>query len=84
MALSMLKGEFDSRTDYMIKIHRKEGWILNPNDKLVNVILKMCENNDGNCPCDNKGRDTKCPCSDYLEEDNCHCNLYINNRAQED
>jgi hypothetical protein len=46
----------------MITILRKEGWILNPNDKVVNNILKMIENNDGHCPCYNDCGDTKCPC----------------------
>ena len=31
----------------MIEIYRKEGWMLNPNDKIVNTILKMCEKNGG-------------------------------------
>lgn len=61
----------------MIQILRKPGWMLNPNDKLVNAILKRAEANDGHCPCHNTGHDTKCPCSDYRENDNCHCNLYV-------
>ena len=35
----------------MIQILRKEGWVLNPNDKVVNAILKRCEANNGECPC---------------------------------
>lgn len=42
----------------MITILRKEGWELNPNDKVVNSILKMVENNDGKCPCYNDCADT--------------------------
>lgn len=61
----------------MIQILRKPGWVLNPNDKVVNSILKRCEANGGNCPCHNTGHDTKCPCSDYRENDVCHCTLYI-------
>lgn len=49
----------------MIQILRKEGWMLNPNDKIVNAILKRCELNNGECPCHNTGEDKKCPCSDY-------------------
>jgi ferredoxin-thioredoxin reductase catalytic subunit len=60
----------------MITILRKEGWILNPNDKIVNNILKMIENNDGHCPCYNDSKDTKCPCTSYRENDVCHCGLY--------
>lgn len=61
----------------MIQILRKEGWILNPNDKVVNAILKRCEINDGECPCHNEGEDKHCPCSDYREKDECHCGLYL-------
>ena len=61
----------------MIPILRKVGWELNPNDKVVNKILSMCEKNNGMCPCDNTGEDTKCPCSDYREKDMCHCALYV-------
>ena len=64
----------------MIQILRKPGWILNPNDKIVNAILKRAEACDGECPCDNpyKGTDdAKCPCKGYREEDHCCCKLYI-------
>jgi ferredoxin-thioredoxin reductase catalytic subunit len=34
-----------------IDIFRKEGWELNPNDRVVNSILRMIARNEGNCPC---------------------------------
>ena len=61
----------------MIPIFRKEGWQLNPNDKLVNAILKRIEMNDGECPCENNSENKHCPCSDYRDNDICHCTLYI-------
>lgn len=61
----------------MIKIYRKEGFDLNPNDKIVNAIFKRVENNNGECPCHNNSIDKKCPCSDYRDNDICHCGLYI-------
>ena len=61
----------------MIKIYRKEGFDLNPNDKIVNSIFKRVENNNGECPCHNESVDNHCPCSDYREKDVCKCNLYI-------
>ena len=64
----------------MIQIYRKEGWILNPNDKIVNAIFKRIEKCDGECPCSNPGKtveDRLCPCKSYREDDICHCQLYI-------
>lgn len=61
----------------MIQIYRKEGWELNSNDKIVNNILKRCEENNGECPCFNESIDKHCPCSNYREQDTCHCGLYI-------
>ena len=61
----------------MIQIFRKQGWILNPNDKVVNGILKMIERNDGECPCQNDSEDKHCPCTDYKVKDTCHCGLYL-------
>lgn len=68
----------------MVKILRKEGFILNPNDKVVNAILKRCEANNGECPCHNPGEtreDRLCPCRSYLEDDYCCCNLYIKDES---
>ena len=61
----------------MITILRKKGWILNPNDKVVNNIFRMIENNAGKCPCYNLSEDTKCPCSGYRNHDKCECGLYL-------
>ena len=64
----------------MVKITRKEGWVLNPNDKIVNSIFKRIEANDGECPCHNPGEtkeDRMCPCNSYLEHDKCCCGLYL-------
>lgn len=40
-----------------LNIYRKEGWILNPNDKVVNAILRRCAKNDGLCPCVHNSED---------------------------
>lgn len=61
----------------MIQIMIKTGWVLNPNDKVVNSILKRCELNNGECPCYNESADKHCPCSDYRDNDMCHCGLYL-------
>lgn len=61
----------------MIQIFRKPGWILNPNDKIVNAILKRVEMNNGECPCINDSQDKHCPCSNYRNNNKCCCSLYI-------
>lgn len=63
----------------MITIYRKEGWELNPNDKIVNSVLSRCEKNNGICPCHhpNSDGDLHCPCESYRLKDNCICGLYI-------
>ena len=66
----------------MIQILRKDGMILNPNDKIVNGILKGIERCGGKCPCyhgtEIKDEDLMCPCKEYRETSHCRCNLYIN------
>lgn len=66
----------------MIEIKRLDGWKLNPNDRVVNAILRRTEKNNGICPCihttsEYKGKDLHCPCTDYTERNNCICGLYI-------
>jgi ferredoxin-thioredoxin reductase catalytic subunit len=75
--MSINEGQVNYLVYKMIQILRKNGWVLNPNDKVVNGILKMVERNDGECPCHNESLDRHCPCSDYREKDVCHCGLYL-------
>lgn len=63
-----------------MEIYRKPGWVLNPNDKIVNSIIKRIEKNDGECPCANPGKtheDRLCPCYSYRENNKCCCGLYL-------
>lgn len=61
----------------MINILRKEGWDLNPSDKVVNNIIRAIERNNGECPCySNTSNDKQCPCSSYREGNGCCCGLY--------
>lgn len=58
----------------------KEGWMLNPDEKVVNGIRRGVERCGGECPCNNpyKGTpDAICPCKDYRENDHCCCTLYV-------
>lgn len=55
----------------------KEGFILNPNPKVVAGVIKGINRNEGECPCHNESRDKRCPCSNYREEGHCCCSLYI-------
>ena len=61
----------------MIEIFRKGGWELNPNDRVINNIIKMIEKNNGECPCANESVDKHCPCTDYRDKGICHCGLYV-------
>lgn len=66
----------------MIKltIKRKEGFVLNPNDRVVSGILTALVENDGYCPCNQEDvhkENTRCPCINYLTKDKCCCNLYL-------
>ena len=63
-----------------MEILEKEGWKLNPNEKIVNAILKRLQKTEGECPCVNPGitkEDRMCPCKEYRENDHCCCKLYI-------
>lgn len=61
-------------------IHIKDGWKLNPNQKVVDSILKRLEICEGECPCSNPGEtlaDRICPCKEYRDNDHCCCTLYV-------
>ena len=59
----------------------KDGFILNPNDKIVSSLTKMIERNNGNCPCSgNTSEDIHCPCSNFREHNECICGLYLKNK----
>ena len=60
-----------------VKKNCREGWIVNPNEKIVNGILRGINKNDGQCPCQNDSEDKHCPCSNYRELDKCCCRLYL-------
>lgn len=44
----------------------KEGWKLNPNEKIVKGVTRGIERNNG-----------ECPCSNYRLHDHCCCSLYV-------
>lgn len=60
-----------------IKANIKEGWILNPNEKVVTAIMRGITRCEGECPCANDSEDKYCPCSNYRLKDYCCCKLYI-------
>lgn len=62
------------------KPYIKQGWILNPSQKIVEGIKRALIRTEGECPCANIGRtreDRMCPCREYRENDHCCCNLYV-------
>jgi hypothetical protein len=54
------------------KIKRIPGFVLNPNDDLVNSIICSIINNN-KCKCIN----SKCPCNEYLNNKKCCAGLYL-------
>ena len=69
-----------------LSILRKEGWKINPDDRVVNGIIKALYRTDGHCPCHNKYSGTDddiCPCKAYREEDCCCCTLYVRDNETE-
>lgn len=60
-----------------VKKNIREGWILNPNEKIVNGIIRGLNRCKGQCPCQNDSEDKTCPCSNYRADIKCCCSLYI-------
>ena len=52
--------------------------VLNPNEKLVNVIRNRIKLRNGYCPCRvEESEDTLCPCKEMREEGKCCCKLFV-------
>lgn len=60
-----------------VKSNIRPGWQLNPNEKIVNGIIKGINRCDGDCPCNNDAEELHCPCSNYRLNDKCCCILYV-------
>lgn len=50
--------------------------MLNPNEKIVNGIIKGINRCNGDCPCNNDSEEKHCPCSNYRTKGKC-CKLYV-------
>lgn len=62
-----------------VKKNIRDGFVLNPNEKVVTAIIKGINRCNGECPCSNDSEDKKCPCSNYRLKDYCCCKLYLKN-----
>ena len=60
-----------------VKGNLREGWMLNPNEKIVNGNIKGINRCNGDCPCNNDSEEKHCPCSNYRTKDKCCCKLYV-------
>ena len=76
--LMVLASELYDEADYIrsydeflefVKSNIKPGWKLNPNEKVVNAIIKGLNRCNGECPCQNNSINKVCPCSNYREHD---------------
>lgn len=55
-----------------------KGFRINPDKKLVSVIMEGLERKDGHCPCRiNVDDTTLCPCDEFVNEKICRCKLYV-------
>lgn len=72
-----MRLRFMNMTENKALKNAKAGWILNPNKKIVDGIIRGISRNNGNCPCANTSVDKRCPCSNYRENDYCCCTLYV-------
>lgn len=55
-----------------------KGFRLNPDKKLVSVIIEGLERKDGHCPCRlNVDDTTLCPCDEFIKDKICKCRLYV-------
>lgn len=67
--------------EIMESITAKNGQTLyiNQNDRVVQSIKRLIEQNTGHCPCNPEiSEDTLCPCKEARENADCRCGLYIN------
>ena len=71
------KNKKYNMTIEQVKNNIKDGWMLNPNEKIVNGILKGINRNNGECPCNNNSENKMCPCSNYRLHNHCCCTLYV-------
>lgn len=54
------------------------GFRINPDKKLVSVIMEGLERKDGHCPCRiNVDDSTLCPCDEFVNDRICRCKLYV-------
>ena len=60
-----------------VKNNIRPGWQLNPNEKVVNGIIKGINRRNGDCPCNNDAEELHCPCSNYRLNNKCCCKLYL-------
>ena len=69
-----------------INLTPKEGYQLNPDNKLVNAIVRAIGESDGHCMnrhIKHRGCDI-CPCDEYLLYNNCMCKLYVKSESKEE
>ena len=60
-----------------VKNNIRPGWQLNPNEKVVNGIIKGINRCNGDCPCNNDAEELHYPCSNYRLNNKCCCKLYL-------
>ena len=66
-----------------IKIVRRAGYKLNPDEQKFNAIFRLIAENNGHCitKIDDRIGNDVCPCTNYLAGGKCFCGLYVKENA---
>lgn len=83
---------------WAVEYAKKNGWVLNPDKKVLNAVIRGLARNkkkfgEQNCPCrlrsgdKEKDRAIICPCvyhkDEIAQDGHCHCQLYYRKDATE-
>ena len=67
----------------VIAKHAKKGWVVSPDTRRVQAIVKGLIRTGGECPCVNTSADKQCPCTNYRQNDCCCCGLYVKSNSED-
>jgi ferredoxin-thioredoxin reductase catalytic subunit len=92
-----MTGSINITSDYLLKVAKKFGYVLNPNEKSLGLITSYLDKNKQSfgkyyCPCKQHHpvdvkQDPICPCSTFKDEIEkngfCECHVFFEEEAAE-